>query len=157
MTSAEGRPDGAWRLEVDGGIEAGRPNPLVERLVFLLGNVESRLRLCKKSLFSFCQSSYGRDKIQLSNCRVKSLKKCTKTQAKVLMFIVPTKRSVKSINSLNGKSKSLFTLYQINQGCCKKCKSCPNTNINSDDKETWIANQTYTKLILQLFACSNIS
>ena len=82
-------------MEVDGGIKAGRASPLVERLVFLLGNVESRLRLCKKSLFSFCQSSYRRQNIQLSNYRVKSLKKkCMKTQAKVLMSIVAMKKSV---------------------------------------------------------------
>ena len=45
-----------------------------------------------------------------------------KTQAKVLMSIVAMKKKCRNINSLNGKSKVLFTLYQINQGCCQNVK-----------------------------------
>lgn len=63
MTSLDGRPDEDWGLEAEDGIRAGREIPLAMRLVFLFGNVESRLRLCKKSRFSFCQSSYNIDVI----------------------------------------------------------------------------------------------
>lgn len=47
-----------WGLEAWGGIWTVLENPLLKMLLFPLGNVESRLKLCKKSLFSFCQSSY---------------------------------------------------------------------------------------------------
>lgn len=54
-------PDGPariWGLDTWDGIWCVRLIPLLSRLLSVLGKEDSRIKLCKKSLFSFCQSSY---------------------------------------------------------------------------------------------------